>query len=135
MVHDEHLHGERLRPQIGRLRVLVHARPEPAILVLVADDVLQVSLDPGLQARVVQEPGQRDGTVEPVGHALPTFCVAAYPGALLDVGPELIQMAAEAVYLNAKLSCQPAARRDGLQGERAKRRSLEAHSGYSQKFV
>ncbi len=60
-----------------------------------------------LQALVVQQVGERDHPVEPVGAALPTGGIAADPGAARDIGPELVEVAGEAVRLDPELVAQP----------------------------
>jgi hypothetical protein len=60
------------------------------------------------QGRIVQQPRQRDDPVEPVRRALPALGGAAEPLALADIGPELVEVAAQAVRLDAKLSLEPA---------------------------
>ena len=54
--------------------------PEPAVGLLMFEDVVDESLDLGLERGVVQQEGQRDDPVEPVRDALPALGLAADPG-------------------------------------------------------
>ena len=87
-----------------------------AVIVLVGDDVIHVAHHFGLERCVVQEKGQRDQAVQPVGSALPALAVAAEPAAVADVGPELVQVPAQPVGLDAQLPRQPAPGPDVAQG-------------------
>ena len=63
--------------------------------------------------------GQRDDAVEPVGDALPALGLAAEPGAVLDVGPELVEVPAQAGRLDPKLVLEPAGGLDAPQAATA----------------
>ena len=127
VVADQRLEGERLRPEVGRLRAVLHARAEPAVGLLMLDDVIEVTGDALLQGPVAQQPGQRNDAVEPVRHPLPALGRAADPGAVPDVGPELVEVAAEAARLDAELLRQPALRGNRAQGRGPKLRLVEGN--------
>ena len=65
-------------------------------------------LDPGFERPIVEQVGKRDDSVEPVGDALPALGIATYPGAVLDIGPELVEMPAEPGGLGLELLAKPA---------------------------
>ncbi|OQA43994.1 MAG: hypothetical protein BWY52_01718 [Chloroflexi bacterium ADurb.Bin325] len=119
----EHLERQQLRPQVvagldGLSRARDHlSRPQPAVRGLVFDDVADVAAHLVLERRVVEEERQRHEAVQPVGRALPAFGVAAEPAAALDVGPEFVEVAADAVGLDAQLAGQPARGPDRAQGQ------------------
>ena len=82
---------------------------------------------------VVEQEGQRHQAVQVVGAALPALAGAAQPAAVgPNVGPELVEVAAEPVGLGLKLLAQPAARFDRPERERPvseRLDSLGAHGG------
>ena len=127
VVLDEHLVRQQNGPEIVGLGAGVERiGGVPAVGPLVGDDLIDVSLDLGLEGLVVEDPGQRNDAVEPVGGPLPALGLAAEPLALADIGPELIEMTAQAVGLEAKLSLEPARRTD-----RAQRQGAEGRLGES----
>src|SRR5262249_38518275 len=81
----------------------------------------------GLQGRVVEQEGQGYEAVEPVRDAFPALGLAAEPGAVLDVGPEFVEVPAQAGGLDAELVLEPASGLDtpegqGLEGHRTQAR-------------
>ncbi len=101
------------RPDVVGLVLLeVADGSEPSVGLLVIQDVVDRVFDLRLERWVVEEIGQGDESVEPVGDALPALGLAAEPGALLDVGPEFVEMPAQAVGLDAELGLEPAGRLD-----------------------
>ena len=90
---------------------------EPAVGLLVIEDEVDRLLDLGLERGVVEQIGQGNEAVEPVRDALPALGLAAEPGAVLDVGPELVEVSAQAVGLDAELILEPAGRLDASQGQ------------------
>ncbi|GEM_PF-3207169 len=76
---------------------------EPAVVVLVREDVVEVARDFGFEGGVVEEEGEWEDAVEPIGGAFPALGVAAEPAAVFDVGPEVVEVSAEAVGLDAEL--------------------------------
>ena len=92
---------------------------------LMLDDVVEVAGDALLQGLVAQQPGQGNDAVEPVRHPLPPLGRTADPGAVLDVGPKPVEVAAEAACLDAELLCQPALWGDGAERHGPKLRLVE----------
>ena len=130
IVHlHQHLEGQEQGPDIecGLLGFVDEglARAQPAVLFLVLQDVVDVARDLLDEHFVIQQVGQWDHAVQPVGGALPAFLLAAEPAALLDVGPELVQMAAQTVGLQAKLVVQPTQRADRAQRQRREGEGLQ----------
>src|SRR4051794_40650543 len=93
------------------------------------EDMVDVSLDPGLEPSIIEQERERDGAVEPVGGTLPALGLAADPGAVLDVGPELVEVAAQSLGLEPELSLQPARRPDRPEWQLGERRGLEGGRG------
>ena len=128
---DEDLCCQDLAPEIvawlgvGAGRRNHRARAQPAILVLVGDDEIEIAVDSGFELGVIEKIGQRDKAVEPVGCTLPRLGASTEPLAVADIGPELIQVAADAIGLDPELSGKPALRSDGAQGEGTKGRLLK----------
>ena len=65
------------------------------------------------------DPGQRDHAVQPVRRTLPPFGAAAKPLALADIRPELVEVTAQAVRLQAQLTLEPPCGADAPERERA----------------
>ena len=105
--------------------MFLHPRAKPAVGMLMLEDVIDVAGDTLLQGLVAQQPGQGNDAVEPVRHPLPPLGLAANPGAVPDVGPELVEVAAETAHLDAKLLRQPAPRGDRAEGHGPKLRLVE----------
>jgi hypothetical protein len=70
---------------------------------LLLEDGIDEGLDPGLKRLIVEQVGEGNDSVEPVGNALPALGVATDPGTALDIGPELIEMPAESGGLRLEL--------------------------------
>ena len=118
---DEHFEGEEERPDVegalfGGVDVGL-ARAEPAVLVLVGEDVVYVAHDLLFETLIVEQEGEGDDAVEPVGGAFPALLLSAEPAAVFDVGPELVEVSAEAVGLQGELVVQPAAGTHCAQGQ------------------
>ena len=101
---------------------------QPAVGLLVFEDVVDDPLDLRLERRVVQQVGEGNQTVEPVGHSLPALGLAAGPGAVLDVRPELVEMPAQPGGLDPELVAKPAGGLDPSQGKRPEGRWLRART-------
>ena len=125
VVSHQRLEGERLRPEVGRPRAYLHPRAEPAVGMLMLEDVIDVAGDTLLQGLVAQQPGQGNDAIEPVRHPFPPLGRTADPGAVPDVGPELVEVAAEAARLDAELLRQPALRGDRGEGHGPELRLVE----------
>lgn len=117
------------RPQVaGGARLVA----EPAVGLLVAQHVVGGVADLRDEPRVADAVGQRDHGVEPVGKGLvqhAVLAVAAEPGAVVDVGPKVHEVAPEAVGGEDELVREPAPRLDaaqveGLEGQRHERLGL-----------
>ena len=123
VVLREHLVREQDRPEVVALRHRVFGiRTVPAVSALVSHDEIDVTRDPRLQRLVVDEPRQRNDTVEPVRRAFPSFGGSAEPLALTHVRPEFVEMPAQAVRLNSQLALQPASRTDRSERQRMEHR-------------
>ena len=73
----------------------------------------------GLEARIVEEPGKRNETIEKIWAALPRLAGAPEPSAVgADVFPGFIQVAAQPVGLRPQLLFQPARGADGAQRQK-----------------
>ena len=116
----ENLEDDESRPDIALRRVPVD-RPEPAVVALCLEDVVDPVPGPILELFVIEQDGQRQKTIEPVRAALPAVALAAVPGAVANVGPELIEVAAQPIRLDAKLAAQPAGRPHLAQRQRPQR--------------
>src|SRR5262245_45486493 len=92
------------------------------------ENVVDDSLDLAFERRIVEKERERHHAVQPVGHPLPTLGFSTDPGAVLDVGPEFIEMAAEARGLDLELVAKPAGRLDLPQGQGLKHRSIESRT-------
>ena len=108
LVDHQHLAQEEQRPHVVVGALLQGAGANPAVLLLLGQNGVDVALGPGLQVLVLQQPGQGDEPIQPIGDALPAVLIAANPAAVAYVGPDFIQVAAQAVCLNAQLAFQPA---------------------------
>ena len=76
---------------------------------LVVECPIEEPLRLGFEARIVKKPGQRNQPIEIIRPPFERFALSTQPAAIgADVGPGLVQMAAEAVGLNAKLTLKPA---------------------------
>ena len=121
MILHQDLVGQQDRPQVVGLGVGIgRIRRKPAVGPLVGDDKVNVSFDLGLQPRIVEHPGQRNGAVEPIRGPLPPFGLAAEPLTLRHVRPELVEVPAQTLGLDPQLPPQPARRTD-----RAQRQGVE----------
>jgi hypothetical protein len=97
-------------------------RPQPAIILLVGQDMVHPAVHFGPKPGIPKEHGQGHDAIKPVRTALPALGMAADPAALGHVGPEFVQVAAQAISLSAQLTLKPAqwaygAQRQGRQGE------------------
>ncbi len=104
VVHlHQHLERQKHRPDIecGLLGLVDEglARAQPPVFVLMRQDVVAMARDLCDQRIILQQVGQGDHAVQPIGRALPALLIAAEPAALADIGPELVQMAAQAAGL------------------------------------
>ena len=93
-------------------------RPQPAVGLLMVENGVDHPLDLRLQHRIVQQVRERDSSIEPVRQPLPALCLAAGPGAVLDIRPELVEMPAEPGCLDLKLLAKPTGGLDVAQGKR-----------------
>jgi hypothetical protein len=118
----EGLQDDQLRPRVALASRAfargVADRAEPAVRVLVLEDVVDPAVRARPQLAVVQGGGERDHAIEPVGPALPALGIAPDPRAVAHVRPDLVQVPREAVRLHAQLSRQPAARPDATERKR-----------------
>ncbi len=84
-----------------------------------------MACDLSFEPFIVEQIGEGNDAVQPIGGAFPTFLLTAEPAALLDIGPELVEMPAEAVGLQAKLVVQPAQRAHRAQGQGSEGRGAQ----------
>lgn len=96
-IHGQHFGNEDAGPKVIGMPLLRRAGAEPAILALAGQNAVNVILCPGDQIFVPEQIGQGDKAVQPVRYALPAVAVAANPAAVAYVGPDFIQVAAQAV--------------------------------------
>ena len=123
VVLDEDFIGEEDGPEIvGFGTGIGGVGGVPTVGALAGDDLGEVTIDFGLERLVIQQPGEWDDAIEPVGGALPAFGLAAKPLALAHVRPELVQMPAQTVGLETELALEPAERGDRTEREWAERR-------------
>jgi len=113
VVLDEDFHGDSEGPA-----VLVFGWAEPAVGL----GAVEHPFDPGFgfvdESLVVEDIGEGDEAVEVVGAAFPAFAGASFPGGVgSKVGPELIEVACEAIGLDGELVLEPACGSDGGEGE------------------
>jgi len=127
LILRQRLEEDEQRPDVVGLvvRVVVTHRAHPAVGRLVVEDVVEIPFDLGLERVIVEQVGQGHGAVEPVGRALPALGLAADPGTVLDVGPELVQVPAESLGLGRQLRLQPSSRPDGPQRKLGVSRCLQ----------
>ncbi len=86
---------------------MIH-RSQPAVFLLMAENIVDPALRFADQQRIVEQIGQRQHPIQPVRPAFPAIRIPTEPLAVCDILPELIQMPAEPVRLNAQLlSSQP----------------------------
>ena len=105
LVLRQRLHRDEDRPRIVRAPTVaarrVPDRSEPPVWLLALEDLVDPTLRLGKQRLVAEEVREWHHAVEPVGAALPALGVPADPSAIGDVGPELVQMTAQPVSLDA----------------------------------
>ena len=104
LVLGQRLEHDELRPRIV-LAVALAApdRTEPPIGRLVSEDVVNPRLRLGFQKRVIQQIRQRHDAIKPIRSSLPSLGPTSNPGTIRDVRPELVQVAAQTVCLDAQL--------------------------------
>lgn len=93
--------------RIAGAGVRVFRRPQPAVFMLMGQNVIDPALRFCEQARVVQKHSQGDQAIQPVRPALPSFALPANPEAVGNRRPELIQMPGQSGGLNPKLVLHP----------------------------
>ena len=112
------------RPPVGRIVPLeaefariVRRRAEIAVLALTSQNPLDPRPDLRLELRVVEQPGQRQQSVDPVRAALPLVAVAAQPAVARPhhLGVELVHAARGARTLPFEHLPEPPLRPDGAQ--------------------
>ena len=92
----------------ARPPVIVGERPDHAAGLLVLQRPVDETFGLRLESRVVQQNGQGNQPVEEVWTAFPALALASEPAAVeAYVGPELVQMPAHTVGLDAQLTLQP----------------------------
>ncbi len=112
---EQHVHG----PGIVLVAIgCIMERTQPAILLLMLQDIVHPVPHLALQRFAIQQEGQRDQSIEPVRGALPALSTAPCPGALGDIGPELVQVPAQTLGLDTQLLQQPACRSNAPQRKR-----------------
>ena len=119
-VHGQHLGDEDARPQVVIAALVIGAGAEPAVLALALENAVHILLRAADEILVLQQIGQRDEAVQPVGHALPAVAIAADPLAVAYIGPDLVQISAQTVGLNAQLAPEPALGLDFAVGKELK---------------
>ena len=106
----QNLGNQQDRPRIVTASLFVLAGTNPAVGPLRAQDGVDVPPGTGNHIPILKQIGKRNEPVQPIGNALPALAAAADPGAVPNVGPDGIQMAAKPGSLDFKLTLQPAAR-------------------------
>jgi hypothetical protein len=106
--------------------VVIGGGADHAAGLLVGEGPVDVLLGFGFEAGVVEEPGEGDEAVEEVRAALPGLAGAAEPaGVGADVCPGFVEMAGEAVGLDAELVSEPACGLDRAEREEGEGAGME----------
>ena len=94
VIDHQHLADQEQGPHVIAVPLLLGAGAQPAILLLLGQDGVDIPLGPGLHVLVLQQPCQGDEAVQPIGDPLPSLLFPADPSAVPDIGPNLVQVAA-----------------------------------------
>jgi len=121
LILREGFEGDELRPP-----VVAGGGTDHAVGGLMRKNPVDVLLGFCFQVGIVEEVRERDEAVEEVGAALPGFACAAEPAAVgADVGPGLVEVAAEAACLDLELTAEPSGGTHGAEGQREESAGLE----------
>lgn len=107
VIDHQHLADQEQGPHVIAVPLLLGAGAQPTILLLLGQDGVDIPLGPGLHVLVLQQPCQGDEAVQPIGDPLPSLLFPADPSAVPDIGPDLVQVAAQARRLDLQLLFQP----------------------------
>jgi len=119
------LDKDRYRPRVERAiatRGRILPGPQPTIRTLVCENGIDPAGHPGDEPLVLQQKGQGNRPIQPVWASLPSLRGASDPAACRHIGPEFVQVPAQAIGLDAQLLEQPTSRAYLAQAQRPEHR-------------